>query len=130
MEDAEYHFGLVTFVSSLHYDLSTVAEGMASRNYRAILTILQIESAANDPLTRYSALLSMVCALMSLIYGCVYIIRFGTMRKTYKAAEWTEVSVSVSSHCAHSFNHPSRKHDQELEFFGTFGYFSRCQQRG
>ncbi|KIM38484.1 hypothetical protein M413DRAFT_242292 [Hebeloma cylindrosporum] len=56
----------------------------------AILTILQIESAANDPLIRYSALLSMICALMSLFYGCIYIIRFGTMRKTYKAAEWAQ----------------------------------------
>ncbi|KDR79535.1 hypothetical protein GALMADRAFT_49089, partial [Galerina marginata CBS 339.88] len=49
----------------------------------AILTILQIDIAASDPLTRYSALLSMICALMSLLYGCIYIIRFGTMRKTY-----------------------------------------------
>ncbi|TFK37839.1 hypothetical protein BDQ12DRAFT_140223 [Crucibulum laeve] len=56
----------------------------------AILTILQIQSAAADPITRYSALLSLVCALMSLLYGCMFIIRFGTMRKTYKAAEWAE----------------------------------------
>ncbi|KDR79502.1 hypothetical protein GALMADRAFT_63425, partial [Galerina marginata CBS 339.88] len=56
----------------------------------AILTILQIDGAASDPLTRYSALLSMICALMSLLYGCIYIIRFGTMRKTYKGAEWAE----------------------------------------
>jgi len=61
----------------------------------AILTILQIDSAANDPVTRYSALLSMICALMSLLYGCIYIIRFGTMRKTYKAAEWAQVRVSA-----------------------------------
>jgi hypothetical protein len=25
---------------------------------------------------------------MSLLYGCVFIIRFGTMRTTYKAVEW------------------------------------------
>ncbi|TFK25147.1 hypothetical protein FA15DRAFT_655388 [Coprinopsis marcescibilis] len=54
----------------------------------AILTILQIDSAANDAVTRYTALASLICALISLLYGCVYIIRFGTMRKTYKAAEW------------------------------------------
>ncbi|KAF4610747.1 hypothetical protein D9613_006571 [Agrocybe pediades] len=54
----------------------------------AILTILQIEGAANDPVTRYTALISMICALMSLLYGCMYIVRFGNMRKTYKAAEW------------------------------------------
>ncbi|KAG2011214.1 hypothetical protein CC2G_011359 [Coprinopsis cinerea AmutBmut pab1-1] len=54
----------------------------------AILTILQIDAASNDGLTRYTAMASLVCALMSLLYGCVYIIRFGTMRKPYKAAEW------------------------------------------
>ncbi|KAF8964540.1 hypothetical protein BDZ97DRAFT_1591832, partial [Flammula alnicola] len=30
---------------------------------------------------------------MSLLYGCMYIIRFGTMRKTYKAAEWAHNAV-------------------------------------
>ncbi|PPR01360.1 hypothetical protein CVT24_006314 [Panaeolus cyanescens] len=54
----------------------------------AILTILQIEEAAADPITRYAALHSLICALVSLLFGCSYIIRFGTMRKTYKAAEW------------------------------------------
>ncbi|KAF9467779.1 hypothetical protein BDZ94DRAFT_1155478, partial [Collybia nuda] len=56
----------------------------------AILTILQIEAAAADPITRYAALFSLICALMSLLYGCLYIIRFGTMKKTHKAAEWAE----------------------------------------
>ncbi|KAH6874861.1 hypothetical protein BKA70DRAFT_1479938 [Coprinopsis sp. MPI-PUGE-AT-0042] len=54
----------------------------------AILTILQISAAAADVVTRYTALSSLVCALVSLLYGCVYIIRFGTMRKAYKATEW------------------------------------------
>ncbi|KAF9044124.1 hypothetical protein BJ165DRAFT_181750 [Panaeolus papilionaceus] len=54
----------------------------------AILTILQLDGAGTDPLTRFTALISMICALMSLLFGCMYIIRFGTMRKTYKAAEW------------------------------------------
>ncbi|KAJ3562317.1 hypothetical protein NP233_g9650 [Leucocoprinus birnbaumii] len=54
----------------------------------AILTIFQIDSAANDPLTRYSALCSLICALMSLLYGCVFIIRFASMKKPHKAAEW------------------------------------------
>ncbi|KAF6743475.1 hypothetical protein DFP72DRAFT_933203 [Ephemerocybe angulata] len=58
----------------------------------AILTILQIDVAAANPLTRYTALTSLLCAFMSLIYGCIYIIRFGTMRKAYKAAEWANES--------------------------------------
>lgn len=53
--------------------------------------MLQLEGAGTDPLIRFTALLSMVCALMSLLYGCMFIIRFGTMRKTYKAAEWANV---------------------------------------
>ncbi|KAF9564920.1 hypothetical protein CPC08DRAFT_615003, partial [Agrocybe pediades] len=57
----------------------------------AILTILQIKSAAEDPVIRYAALTSMICALVSLLFGCMYIIRFGSMRKTYKAAEWALV---------------------------------------
>jgi len=57
------------------------------------LAIINITDAANDPLTRFAALMSMICALMSLVYGCLFIIRFGTMRKTYKAAEWAQVIV-------------------------------------
>ncbi|PPQ74666.1 hypothetical protein CVT24_003823 [Panaeolus cyanescens] len=56
----------------------------------AILTVLQLEGAADDPVTRFSALISMICGLMSLLFGCMYIIRFGTMRKAYKAAEWAQ----------------------------------------
>ncbi|KIM38313.1 hypothetical protein M413DRAFT_244392 [Hebeloma cylindrosporum] len=59
----------------------------------AILTILQIQSAADDPLTRYFAVFSLICSLISLLFGCMYIIRFGSMRKTYKAAEWALVSL-------------------------------------
>lgn len=66
----------------------------------AILTILQIESAADEPLIRYSALLSLICALISLLFGCMYIIRFGSMRKTYKAAEWALVRILCA--CASS----------------------------
>ncbi|KAJ7499828.1 hypothetical protein FB451DRAFT_45994 [Mycena latifolia] len=53
----------------------------------AILTMLQIDAAAH-PITRTSALCSLICALMSLLYGCMYIIRFGTMRKLYKASSF------------------------------------------
>jgi hypothetical protein len=60
----------------------------------AILTIFQISDATTDPVTRYAALLSLVCAIMSLGYGCIYIVRFGTMRSMYKASRWAEVSLS------------------------------------
>ncbi|KAJ3569972.1 hypothetical protein NP233_g4705 [Leucocoprinus birnbaumii] len=54
----------------------------------AIMTMFQIQGAAEDPVTRYIAFWSLLCALMSLLYGCLFIIRFGTMRKASKAAEW------------------------------------------
>lgn len=60
--------------------------------FSAILTILQIQTAEQDPIIRYTALASLICALISLLFGCMYIIRFGTMRKTYKAAEWALVN--------------------------------------
>ncbi|KAJ6566841.1 hypothetical protein B0H19DRAFT_1067115 [Mycena capillaripes] len=56
----------------------------------AILTMLQIDSAGTDPIVRTTAILSLVSALMSLIFGSIYIIRFGTMRKMYKAACWAD----------------------------------------
>ncbi|KAJ7142419.1 hypothetical protein C8R44DRAFT_602986 [Mycena epipterygia] len=57
----------------------------------AILTMLQIDAAASDPIARTTALLSLISALMSLLFGSMYIIRFGTMRKMYKAANWADV---------------------------------------
>lgn len=53
--------------------------------------MFQIPSAADDPVTRTAALLSLICALMSLSYGCMYIVRFGTMRSMYRASRWAEV---------------------------------------
>lgn len=58
---------------------------------RAILTLLQIDDAANQPVTRTAAFLSLIAALMSLIFGCLYIIRFGTMKNKSKAAHFLVV---------------------------------------
>lgn len=54
--------------------------------------MLQLPGVVNQPLIFYSALTSLLCSLMSLLYGCMYIIRFGSMRKTYRAIAWAEVS--------------------------------------
>ncbi|OCH93266.1 hypothetical protein OBBRIDRAFT_338693 [Obba rivulosa] len=56
----------------------------------AILTMFQIEDAADDPLTRSASLFSLVFGLMSLSYGCVYIVHFGTMRSMDRASRWAE----------------------------------------
>lgn len=34
----------------------------------------------------------LVCTLMSLLYGCLYTVRFGSMKAMYKASEWALVS--------------------------------------
>ncbi|KAJ7661549.1 hypothetical protein DFH06DRAFT_376054 [Mycena polygramma] len=56
----------------------------------AILTMFQIPPIASNPVTRTTALLSLVNALMSLCYGCVYIVRFATMRSMYRASKFAE----------------------------------------
>ena len=101
----------------------------------AILTILQIDGAAEDPITRFSALSSLLCASMSLLFGCMYIIRFGTMRKTYKAAEWALVCTKSTRacRCKHSrfVDHiPRRRRGQKPLYGGTSGYCSQCQSFG
>ncbi|KAK7031663.1 hypothetical protein R3P38DRAFT_2522605 [Favolaschia claudopus] len=62
----------------------------------AILTLLQID-AASHPITRTSALFSLICALMSLLYGCMFIIRFGTMRKMHKASSFANEAQKQSA---------------------------------
>ncbi|KAF6743521.1 hypothetical protein DFP72DRAFT_124143 [Ephemerocybe angulata] len=56
----------------------------------AILSIFQVPEAAEDPVTRTLALLSLVSALMSLSYGCMYIVRFASMRSMFRASKWAE----------------------------------------
>lgn len=54
--------------------------------------MFQVPEMAYDPVTRTAALMSLVCALMSLAFGCLFIIRFGTMRSMHRASTWAEVS--------------------------------------
>ncbi|KAL4075486.1 hypothetical protein J3A83DRAFT_4068433, partial [Scleroderma citrinum] len=58
----------------------------------AILSMFQNQEMANDPVVRTAALLSLTCALMSLSYGCIYIVRFGAMHSMYKATRWAQES--------------------------------------
>ena len=72
-------FTLTKLVSSIQY-------------YSPILNIFQKTEVLDDPVTRTAALLSLICALMSLIYGCMYIVNFGMMRNMFHASRWAEVS--------------------------------------
>ncbi|KAF5362221.1 hypothetical protein D9756_002809 [Leucocoprinus leucothites] len=53
-----------------------------------VVTIFQIDGASSDPITRYLAFWSLISAVLSLMYGCFFIIRFSNMRRVYKATEW------------------------------------------
>lgn len=46
---------------------------------------------SQDIVIRTAALLSLTSALMSLSFGCIYIVRFATMKSMYKATRWAEV---------------------------------------
>ncbi|KAI6013285.1 hypothetical protein EDC04DRAFT_714789 [Pisolithus marmoratus] len=56
----------------------------------AILSMFQDPQVAYDPVTRTTALVSLTCALMSLSYGCLYMVRFETMKGMYMAARWAQ----------------------------------------
>ncbi|RDB16432.1 hypothetical protein Hypma_002755 [Hypsizygus marmoreus] len=63
----------------------------------AIIGTLQINAAFSDPLVRMSVFTSLICALMSLIYGGMFIIRFSNMRRVHKAIEWAKEGESTST---------------------------------
>lgn len=86
---SRFKYSWEVFISSLLKEWKT-NNVVSALLLSAILTMFQIEPAASDPVTRTAGLLSLICALMSLIYGCMYIIRFSTMRTMYKAARWAE----------------------------------------
>src|ERR1700679_4055562 len=92
MEDAQRVVFIATLVLYLHLR-AQISPLTSCTLPRAILTVFQIQDAADDPLTRTAALCSLVSALMSLSFGITYIIRFGTMRSMYRASRWAEVNI-------------------------------------
>ncbi|KAI6043456.1 hypothetical protein EDC04DRAFT_2562735 [Pisolithus marmoratus] len=56
----------------------------------AIVSMFQDPQVAYDPVTRTTALVSLACALMSLSYGCLYMVRFEMMKSMYMAARWAQ----------------------------------------
>ncbi|KAI6155961.1 hypothetical protein BKA82DRAFT_1006775 [Pisolithus tinctorius] len=56
----------------------------------ATLSMFTNQAIACNPAIRSMALLSLTFALMSLSYGCIYIVRFTTMKSMYKATRWAQ----------------------------------------
>ncbi|KAI0036231.1 hypothetical protein K488DRAFT_82340 [Vararia minispora EC-137] len=77
------------FIDSLLREWSTL-NIISALLVAAILTLLTLDGAPDDPLTRTASVISLICALMSILYACLYIIRFGPMRQMHKAVGWTE----------------------------------------
>lgn len=91
MEDTQCHLGFTCFVSGFYFDKNCPNDSLLLGS--TILNLFQITAAVDDPVTRTAALLSLICALMSLSYGCMYIVRFGMMRNMFHASRWAEVSI-------------------------------------
>jgi len=58
---------------------------------RATLAMLSMDSVANNPLTRDTAMNSMLFAFMSLFNGFIYTVGFHLMGETYQGLEWLKV---------------------------------------
>ncbi|KAK2464811.1 hypothetical protein APHAL10511_003229 [Amanita phalloides] len=54
----------------------------------AILTLFQLPGVGTDPVLRNTSFLSLIYALLCLLYGCVYVIRFGSLRSISKGLGW------------------------------------------
>ncbi|KXN85152.1 hypothetical protein AN958_11642 [Leucoagaricus sp. SymC.cos] len=76
-----------TFVSSLLQEWQTL-NIVSALLVPGILTMFQISGATNDPVTRYLAFWSLISAIMSLLYGCIFIIQFSQMKRTTVGIEW------------------------------------------
>lgn len=88
---------------------------------RGILTLFQVDSAANDPATRSLTFWSLLLALWSLVYGAYYIIQFSQMRNTCTIVEWALVGAYTRGlfRClAHTY---TRKHRKKMRPFGIPG---------
>ncbi|EDR00392.1 uncharacterized protein LACBIDRAFT_314305 [Laccaria bicolor S238N-H82] len=83
-------------LDSLSKDWEMV-NGVSAFLISAILTLLQIPQASNDPITKNTAQLSLICALMGLVYGYIYMVRFGTMRSIFRSSKWEEEVRGTSS---------------------------------
>ncbi|KAF8624608.1 hypothetical protein AX17_007101 [Amanita inopinata Kibby_2008] len=82
------------FIDSLYKEWNTL-NIVSVLLLTAIYNVLQLGGTGNA-LVQCTALMSLISALMSLTYGCLYIIRFETMRRPYKAMQWAWDALNTS----------------------------------
>ncbi|TDL21445.1 hypothetical protein BD410DRAFT_306341 [Rickenella mellea] len=56
----------------------------------AILTLLQIGGVSDNIVSRTAAFLALIASLWSVIFGCIYVVRFKTMKTREKAKRWAK----------------------------------------
>ncbi|KAG9118425.1 hypothetical protein FRC07_007072 [Ceratobasidium sp. 392] len=76
------------FMDSLNKEWKTL-NVVSALLLSAILTMFQVQG-SDQPVMRTAAIIALVCALWSLTFGCIYIVRFSTMRSMHKASRWAE----------------------------------------
>ncbi|KAF8872945.1 hypothetical protein BD779DRAFT_316434 [Infundibulicybe gibba] len=86
---------LATFKSSWESFASSLIKEWKTFNVVSVLllsSVVAILQLQTDPSSacRISALMSLLSGLMSLLYGCLYIVRFGTMKKMYSAIRYVK----------------------------------------
>ncbi|KAF8624590.1 hypothetical protein AX17_007083 [Amanita inopinata Kibby_2008] len=82
------------FIDSLYKEWNTL-NIVSVLLLTAIYNVLQL-GGTGSALVQCTALMSIISALMSLTYGCLYIIRFETMRRPYKAMQWAWDALNTS----------------------------------
>jgi hypothetical protein len=120
MEDTQCHLRFTCFVSGSYLDITCPIDSLLLGS--TILNLFQITEAVDDPVTRTAALLSLICALMSLCYGCMYIVKFGMMRNMFHASRWAEVSIYYFASWQHVFHlHPGGAENENLDLVERLG---------
>ena len=71
MKDTQCHLRLTCFVSGFYLDETCPIDSLLLLGS----TIFQIIEALDVPVTCTAALLSLICALINLIYGCMYFVK-------------------------------------------------------
>ena len=86
--------------------------------------MFQVEG-SDQPVMRTSALIALICALWSLTFGCMYILRFSTMKSMHKASRWAEVCIIITIDVEFILTLEYRKlKSTPPASGGTFGYSS------
>lgn len=64
-------------------------------SHSVLITMLQIDDAAQDPFIRWTILYAVVFALLSLVYGCILVVHFSGTRSTLLFKGWLQWIIGI-----------------------------------